>query len=282
LLAGFAGTYPNDTLYLLADAEQFATSFLGMRYSLNVNGRDPSIAKIGSNWVIVCTQDFELGGIDVHVSSDLNLWVKTAIPAVVFGQTSYHVWAPEWAKNPDGTIWLDGGGVPHVYVAINIVNSTGAGFQIYEMHPTASDYSTWSNAALVTITGEINCIDPYPVVIAGNLWLWYVHYLASTNEYIQYADMGAITSSYVGPGTIVQSGQWAGFANGTSVGMEGPCLLQMSDRWRLYLDIVSPNFSSDAGQIHYSDSFDSWATWTTPVTISTPDQVKHSTVIQYP
>lgn len=247
--------------------------------------RDPDIAKFGSTWWLIhtCPESAASGGFCITNSTDLEHWsnfaTSTAVNAAAEG------YAPNWVHNPDGTPYLDSGGCPHAFVVINA-------FQIGETHPTDCSNFTgnWSTTEVIALpTGEMveDQLDPFPICVSptggtctgtgDTFYLWYVELTPNTTEFINYASGSTLTGQYtlVSPG-----GNWAGWGSPTQ---EGPALLKLSDRWRLYFDKIpdAPGDLTD-GQINYSDSFDNWATWTAPLPINTLFQAKHGTVIKYP
>ena len=97
-----------------------------------------------------------------------------------------------------------------------------------------------------------NTIDPYVIEYGG---VWYCLYKNDSTKYIGLAS----GPSNIGPWTTLASGDWAGWG----IGREGPQILWLGDRWRLYCD----NYGG-AG-VSYSDCTDVnfWAaptssTWT--------------------
>lgn len=269
ILSSFNGTYPADAFKLFLSVDGLTWTNTTSSYSTAL--RDPSIVKIAGVWWLAHTSIPDTSSFQVTSSTDLQTW--TAPQTIgVSPLTPFHVWAPEWFIDSDASV--------HIIVAVtqNSANPVTGPFFLYEIHPTNGAMTTWSTPAAITITGETNnAIDPYFVKIGSTYYCWYASWIANTSEFIQYGS----SSSLTGPFTLVKTGNWAGWG-GTGNGMEGPCLRQLSDRWRMYFDYVNPLFSTDAGQINYSDSFDSWATWTYPQAITTPQKAKHGTVTAYP
>jgi hypothetical protein len=68
-------------------------------------------------------------------------------------------WAPEWVKNLDNSIYLDGSGLPHVIFAANL-SLDDLTFQLYETHPTSADYTSWNSVSA-------RCRPSSTVVYAG-------------------------------------------------------------------------------------------------------------------
>jgi len=191
-----------------------------------------------------------------HATLDLT---TMGIPNAVFA------WAPEWFIDPNGS------GLASVHVFLTISTNGGGNFQVFEIHPTAADFSTWSNVQAVTVTGVSTLIDVFPVYLSGTYYLWYKLQDGSCN--IQYASSATLLGTY----TNVKTGNWAGLVSQGCV--EGPALVRTgTSSWRLFLDLDFDSISG--GQLFYSVSTDNWATWTTPIlTTNTATQAKQGTVI---
>lgn len=267
VLSSFNGAYPNDHFALFFSLGGIDWTGGAGNYSTPL--RDPSITRINGTWWLAHTSIPDVSSFQVASSPDLRTW-SNPITVTVLPLSALHCWAPEW--------FIDSDGSPHVTIAITQGGNLGP-FTIYELHPTNADFTSWSAPSPLVITGEGNPIDPYLTKVAGTYYLWYVAWGASNpHEYIQYASSSTLTGTY----TLQRTGNWAGWG-GLANGLEGPSLIQLADRWRLYFDDVLPLYSSDLGNIAYSDSFDNWATWTHPVLISTGQiRAKHGTVIPYP
>jgi hypothetical protein len=270
---------------------------------LNNCTRDPSIGKFGSKWIVVHTLAFNASDVAQFGMTILSSLTNPALTATQFISTSsfsgtLRAWAPEWFKNPDGTVYTDGGGCPHLNVVLTDGSTT---FRDFELHPTnnCSDPSTagttWSTPALVSIDTETNrYLDPFTVCLSPSggacngtgdtFYHWYVHLVDSTTEYIQYAKSSTLAGPYTrqSPG-----GNWLGF---TGVTQEGPMLV-CADRpfvapcsdWRLFYDKI-PGVPGEIreGQINFSDSLNSWISFAAENPIVTDIQAKHGTVIPVP
>lgn len=239
--------------------------------------RDPSIAKFAAqnkHYIVHTNTTFGLANttFDLAVSSDgANTFtcVQQIDMSSVSSGVNSQVWAPEWARNADGTPWLDSNisGCPRVYVTASSTGLSDTGFQIYETHPTnCSDFSqAWSAPVLVTGTSlPANMIDAYPYISGSTINLWIknetdkcVGYLTSTTS--------APTSGY----TVTKSGNWAGWA----CNLEGESVIQTQGGLRIYLDALGAGY-------YYSDSSDGGATWSAKTLInSVPFTPAHGTVI---
>lgn len=226
--------------------------------------RDPSIMKYGSQYWLAHTNAAAGFSDDFYIASstDAVTWTApTLISVTGGGLTPTYTWAPEWFIDPADT------GLSSVHVFVSIATSGTDDFRIYEMHPTASDFSTWSNPVLITITGPVWAVDPFVVYKGSTYYLWY----KSSATYICYASSSTLTGTY----TNVQTGDWASWG----ALQEGPALLNMGGspvKWRIYMDDYQNSYS--LGHLYYSESTDDWATWSARTAIRAPGQAKHGTV----
>lgn len=266
----------------------------------NVNGatdgtRDPSIAKVASSTWDLLNTDCTGGNnfFDLSTSTTLYSWSNAAHISLASVAGLNHTWAPEWVKNLDGTLYLDGSGIPHITVTATTAMIASSGpFILYEVHPNSSDYTTWitpanwSNPAAITVTGVTTLIDTYMICVNGTASLctgsgdtFYLFYdpFPGTEE-IQYASSSTLTGTF----TNIKTGNWIG--SGTTL-QEGPNMIHLSDRWRIYYD-YNPT-SSTVGNLAYQDSLDFNITtgagsWSAAIFLGTGAQSKHGTVIPYP
>ena len=234
--------------------------------------RDPSLTFFNGTFYLIhtntCTSPYPGYIISWSHSTDAVTWANhTQLDLTAMGiPTATTSWAPEWIIDPNGS----GLASVHVFLTVSTTGSSPGAFQVYEIHPTAADFSTWSNAQPITVTGVSSLIDVFPIYRSGTYYLWYKLQDGSCN--IQYAS----SSTLLGPYTNVKTGNWAGFTNSGCV--EGPALiLKPNGTWRLFLDLDQNQICS--GQINYSESADNWATWTAIAPINTPSQAKHGTVL---
>lgn len=242
--------------------------------------RDPRVIKYLGTYYIAYTT----GGITnwgLISSSDLISWSTTTnISVTGGGLVPSNTWAPSWFTDTDGSI--------HIVVAIATTAQTN--FQIYEQHPTTSSLTgTWTNPALMTVTGQTTLIDPFVVCIdqnfnlctassVGNSYKLFYTICCGTQEFGQYAAATTLTGTY----TNAQTGNWAGWlTSGTDV-IEGMQLMPIAGGWRIFFDYLSSG-SLTAGQLYYSDSTNNWVTWSGKKPLATaPNQAKHGTVLAYP
>lgn len=219
--------------------------------------RDPSIVKIGATWWVAHTNiSFTAStSFDIAMSIDgVNFTYVTSVDcSSVTGNTaSSFAWAPEWFVDIDGSV--------HVLAALN--SAVTPNFSIYEMHPTSSDFTSWSTPVMLTSVGggsvQANIIDPFMVRVGTTYNLWF----KASDQTIQYASSQSLTSGY----TVLTSGNWAGFAypdpaDQFKTRKEGECLYQLPDgRWMILLD-------QDGVHMFYSIGDANWtpSSWTQPV-----------------
>jgi len=221
--------------------------------------RDPSLYKDGSGmWWLVTTR---IGGFQLLSSSDLKVWsAATTVSIPVTGAVQW--WAPEWVVDVDASV--------HVVLAVAIADTYH--FQIYEIHPTASDMSAWSAAQPIVVAGVTNLIDPFVNLHSGVYSIWYKN--GSSLGDIAYATSTTLLGPYTSP-TVLSFG---GAEEGPSVFWTG------GNTWRLYFDKCGAVDSClyTTGELYYTTSTDNWATWSTPVPLPTGFQAKQGTPHVYP
>jgi hypothetical protein len=215
--------------------------------------RDPAIMHYDGKWWIVCNDNFAYQGL--YYSSDLITWsAKIQISTIIGGVSPTSTWAPSWFIDDDDSV--------HVFTELAF---GGGDFDIYEIHPTNRAMTTWSEPALVGVTGyPDNPIDPFVTRIGDTYYMFY------KNNGTSYVCLGTSTSLLSG-WTTVGSGNWAGWGSG----IEGPSLMQMDDgRWRLYF---TNNAGLDAVEIYYSETTDSTllSGWSAKVALHSLDNYNH-------
>lgn len=227
--------------------------------------RDPAVFHYDGKWWIACTHANPSGGNtywDLFSSSDLDTWTsaRQVDCSGVAGNT--FTWAPQWFVDDDDSV--------HVFVAINTIASIAPGaFQIYEMHPTARDMSTWSAPVAVSGVGfPTSCIDP-TVVKTGNTYCLFLK--DNATGFIDMFTSTSLTSGY----SVAGTGNWAGWATGLSGTIEGPKIVQMDDgRWRIYF---TNNSGLNALGIYYSETTDATLTtgWSAAVALPSFNGFNH-------
>jgi hypothetical protein len=300
VLSSFVGLNSVDSLNMFASNDgqnwQLGTPSGAADYTpasgCGTNGcvRDPSIAKFGSTWDLVHTCIAALSATArfcITDSTDLVNWSAASFISTSGASMSLDAQAPEWVKNPDGTVYLDGSSCPHLIVTLSDQTST---WTLWEMHPTNNCsnpiIASWSTPVQLTITGEGQTLDPYMVCVGSSggtctgsgdtFYLWYVHLDVNTDEYIQYATSSTITGTYT---KISAGGNWAGWGAPTQ---EGPCIIKVGSTWIMYFDRIQGTPGDlTTGQINYSESTN-LTSWTPAVPIISAIQAKHGTVIPYP
>lgn len=239
--------------------------------------RDPSIINWQGTYYMIHTltgtnpscvpQTYMIG---LSTSTDRVTWSNMQlIDLTTHGDASaVFSWAPEWFVDPNGS----GLSSVHVFLSISNTASCCSNFQIYEMHPTSNNFSTWSNITSIPITGEGNSIDPM-VVYKSSTNTYYCWFKAQSTGYLNYASSSTLIGTYA---PVKTDTNWANIGQA-----EGPFVVQISGtHWRWYYDLCTNTYS--AGQINYTDSFDNWLTWQAPgVPITTPTQAKQGSFIAF-
>lgn len=269
VLSTFNGTHENLRILFSRDALHFWGKTPDTYYNIDNLTRDPSITYYGGKYWVAHTHAISGGNLrDFYLTSSTDL-INWSAPISVDTSAAQsgviETWAPEWFLDPADS------GLSSVHVFV-MVRGLDTNHQIYEIHPTAADFSTWSTPVLITITGQSNVLDPFVVYKGSSYYLWFKD---EATHYICYASSTTLTGTY----TVQESGDWAGWGQP----QEGPALLNLGgspERWRIYMDDYQSSLT--AGQLYYSDSTDDWANWTARVAINTPGQAKHGTMIQVP
>ncbi|MFE9682219.1 glycoside hydrolase family 43 protein [Streptomyces sp. NPDC006285] len=147
-------------------------------------------------------------------------------------------WAPEWFVDSDGSV--------NILVSCSTANDEWI-FTPYRLRATNSALTAWSSPVALSGIGA-NHIDTF-VVRTGSTYHAFTK--NETSKYIEYATASSLT----GPYTISRTGNWAGWG-GTR---EGAALIQLDNgAWRIFFDGYGD------GSYYYSDSYDTFATWTAP------------------
>lgn len=165
-------------------------------------------------------------------------------------------WAPEWFVDSNGSV--------NIILSASIAADGEWIFKPYKLTATNSSLTAWSAPTVLSGIGP-NYIDTFVVKIGST---YHAFTKNETTKYIEYATASSLT----GPYTIRKTGNWAGFGSG----MEGPALVQLDNGgWRIYYDAYG------AGQYWYSDSYDNFATWSTPTQLpGLTGFVRHLTVLK--
>ncbi|MGW2830856.1 AbfB domain-containing protein [Streptomyces sp. NPDC001286] len=164
-------------------------------------------------------------------------------------------WAPEW--------FVDGDGSVHVIVSCSTTDNEWI-FTPYVMKATNSALTAWSSPTALSGIGA-NHIDTYIVRIGAT------YHAFTKNETAKYIEYGT-ASSLTGPYTISRTGDWAGWGSYR----EGPSVVQLDNgAWRIFFDGYGD------GNYYYSDSYDTFATWTAPKALPViSGTARHFTVIK--
>ncbi|MEU5096241.1 glycoside hydrolase family 43 protein [Streptomyces sp. NPDC020996] len=164
-------------------------------------------------------------------------------------------WAPEW--------FVDGDGSVHVIVSCSTTDNEWI-FTPYRLTATDSTLTTWSSPVALSGLGA-NHIDTF-VVRTGSLYHAFTK--NETTKYIEYATAPSLN----GPYTISRTGDWAGWGSYR----EGPSVIQLDNgAWRIFFDGYGD------GRYYYSDSYDTFATWSAPTALPTlSGTARHFTVVK--
>ncbi|MFE2704090.1 glycoside hydrolase family 43 protein [Streptomyces mirabilis] len=164
-------------------------------------------------------------------------------------------WAPEWFVDSDGSV--------NVIVSCSTTDNEWI-FTPYVMRAANSALTAWSSPVALSGIGA-NHIDTFIVKIGST---YHAFPKNETTKYIEYATASSLT----GPYTITRTGDWAGWG-GTR---EGPSVIQLDNgAWRIFFDGYGD------GSYYYSDSYDTFATWTAPKKLpGISGTARHFTVIK--
>ncbi|MFE0453880.1 glycoside hydrolase family 43 protein [Streptomyces sp. NPDC058914] len=164
-------------------------------------------------------------------------------------------WAPEWFVEGDGSV--------SVIVSCSTTDDEWI-FTPYLLRATDSALTAWSPPVALAGIGK-NHIDTFVVRIGST------YHAFTKNETTKYIEYGTATH-LAGPYTISRTGNWAGWGSYR----EGPALVQLDNgAWRLFFDGYGD------GNYYYSDSYDTFATWSTPKALpGVSGTARHFTVIK--
>ncbi|MDR7326463.1 hypothetical protein J2S44_006713 [Catenuloplanes niger] len=200
--------------------------------------RDPSIIRHtdGRYWVVYTT-NWTGNTIGLATSTDRLNW--TFVRNVTIPLTVQNTWAPEF--------FIDSNGSVNVIVSLS---TNGADFKPYKLTATNAALSAWSAPQVLSGIGP-NHIDTYVVKVGST---YHAFTKNETTKFIEYATASSLT----GPYTISRTGNWAGWGGPR----EGQALVPLDNGgWRIYYDGYT------VGQYYFSDSYDGFASWSTPQTL---------------
>ncbi|MGW7402558.1 glycoside hydrolase family 43 protein [Streptomyces sp. NPDC054833] len=163
-------------------------------------------------------------------------------------------WAPEWFVDSDGSV--------HVIVACSTADNEWI-FTPYALRANSA-LTAWSSPVVLSGIGS-NHIDTY-IVRTGS-----TYHAFTKNETAKYIEYGT-ASSLTGPYMISRTGDWAGWGSYR----EGPSVIQLDNGgWRIFFDGYGD------GNYYYSDSYDTFATWTAPKALpGISGTARHFTVVK--
>jgi Glycosyl hydrolases family 43 len=241
---------PNNFMHAFTSSDGVNWTDLGQVFARGV--RDPSLLyRNGSYWVAYTNVSGPTGAASdfglAHAPSLTGPWTRVAnVSTAAVGATS--TWAPQLFVDVDGSV--------HVVVSLRVSGSR----QLYELHPTNAEWSTWSTPVAVGGTGwAANTMDP-------NVTYWDGTYYMMWKD----DDAGTIClSTSSSPFTdyrVLEIGNWAGWKQGFG-SIEGPQVIDVGTGWRIYF---THNSGYDAVDIYYSQTSDRTMTagWSSPTVLS--------------
>lgn len=187
-------------------------------------------------------------------SSDRSTWTHLYDHTVPVAGLS-RAWAPEWFVDTDGSV--------HVIVSCSPTTDEW-NFTPYLLTAANSALTAWSSPVPLAGIGP-NHIDTFIVRIGST---YHAFTKNETTKYIEYATATSLTGTY----TIRKTGDWAGWGSYR----EGPALVALDNGgWRLFFD------GYGAGAYYFSDSYDTFATWTAPQALpGISGTARHFTVLK--
>ncbi|MDR6978027.1 hypothetical protein J2X68_004751 [Streptomyces sp. 3330] len=164
-------------------------------------------------------------------------------------------WAPEWFVDSDGSV--------SVIVSCSVTSDEWI-FTPYLLKATNAALTAWSSPVALSGIGA-NHIDTCIVKVGST------YHAFTKNETAKYIEYGT-ASSLTGPYTITRTGDWAGWGSYR----EGPSVIRLDNgAWRIFFDGYGD------GAYYYSDSHDSFATWSAPKALpGISGTARHFTVIK--
>ncbi len=165
-------------------------------------------------------------------------------------------WAPEWFVDANGSV--------NIILSASTFSGGEYTFRPHLLTATNSALTAWSAPRVMSGLSP-NYIDTFVVRVGST---YHAFAKNETTKYIEYAT----ASSLVGPYTLQRTGNWAGWGGGR----EGPALIPLDNGgWRIFYDGYT------TGQYFYSDSYDTFATWSTPTQLpGLTGFVRHLTVLK--
>lgn len=197
--------------------------------------RDPSIIRhTDGRYYIVYTTNWTGNTIGFATSTDRVNWTFLRNHTIPF--TVQNTWAPEWFVDTDGSV--------NVIVSLS---TNGADFKPYRLWATNAALTAFGAPTVLAGIGP-NYIDTFVVKVGGT---YHAFTKQETTKFVEYATATSLT----GPYTMRRTGNWAGWGGPR----EGQALVPLDNGgWRIFFDGYT------VGQYLFSDSYDTFATWTAP------------------
>ncbi len=213
--------------------------------------RDPSLMfdqATGYWWVAYTTAHWSVQSdyIGLARSRDTVTWEHvTQIDTSSVANGDPRSWAPEWIQDDDD--W---------HLIVGLSSDGSATLQMYEMHPTNDDYTTWSQPEHLTGL-QSHVVDGMVMLIDGVYNLWY-----TDRSNIPTNNVRATSTNLTGPYTLDEDhqGNWYGI----EASVEGPYVVQIEgEHWRMFFDQPGPGTKLIPGEWTglYIDSYDNMQTW---------------------
>lgn len=161
-----------------------------------IGGRDYGIAADASGNVYMVNTTSAGTSFDLSKCTDgFNFTFLKTITTSVTGVSAVS-WAPEFVKNQDGTMYLDGSGLPTIVFG---ASSSGSGsLKIYTIKPTNTTWTTggtWGTAALITGTQNTTEIDP-SVMLVGTTFHMFTAGQGTNTSLIYYRTATSLTGTW--------------------------------------------------------------------------------------
>lgn len=211
--------------------------------------RDPTLIRHRGKWYASATGD-NAGKIFIHRSDDLRSWAQIATITIGSPYTDY-VWAPEFFRDDDGEVYIVVGAAP-----------PSADMKLLLLHATNDALTTWGAYTLIHPTAgsfDPSLIDP-------------TLYKMDSGKYrLVYKNDGGHRCGWAEADTI--TGPYTAMVYDFLGNTEGPSLVRMGrDHWRAYSNSV---LGEDR---KYFDSFDDWATWSSPTLVTSDVPIANGSV----
>lgn len=279
----FTGANGSEVLavYESQDATWFRSVSASYTPPVGQKFRDPSVALYADHYVAPYTvaqsaTDTSVLGIARTTSGiDLSAWTHVAdwdTSAVTGGGSAPRSWAPEWARNQDGTLYLDPTDhLPRLFFAgcKTWTAGTADAFKIYVITPTDSTLSAGGTPTQVTgtaiPTATNGSIDPFPVLIGTT---WHLFFKDETSKVIKCVTSSSLASGY--DTTLI--------SDLCGANVEGPCYLYINSKHRVYVD----RYNTNLGQAYVESATLAGLSSSALCGLSVDGESRHGTILFLP